>query len=60
VIKGRHEVGGDLSRFLFRYGIGRILFTGFKHVLKRSTIFRRASIAKQLDRHGWNGQQERN
>jgi hypothetical protein len=58
VIKGRHKIGGDLSRFLFRYGVGRILFTGFNHVLKCTTILRRTSVPKQLDGHGWNRQQE--
>jgi len=38
VIKGRHEVGRKLSRFLFGYGVGRILFTGLK---KRTQAFRR-------------------
>jgi len=28
VMERRHEVGGDLSRLLFGYGVGRILFTG--------------------------------
>jgi hypothetical protein len=27
MVEGRHEVCGDLCRFLFGYGVGRILFT---------------------------------
>ena len=26
-IEDRNKIGGDLSRLLFRYGVGRILFT---------------------------------
>jgi hypothetical protein len=32
VVKSRHKIGSDLSRFLFGYGVGRILFTGLKDV----------------------------
>jgi hypothetical protein len=41
VVKGRHEVGSDFCRFLFRYGVGGILFTGLKDVLKRTAILGR-------------------
>jgi hypothetical protein len=34
----------NLSRRLFRYGVGRILFTGFKDVFKSPTVLGRASI----------------
>jgi hypothetical protein len=40
---------------------GRILFTGFKHVLKCSAVFGRAFAPwyrKQLKGHGWNRQQQ--
>jgi hypothetical protein len=60
MVKGRHEVRCDLSRFLFSYGVGRILFTGLKDVFQRATIPGCASIPKQLYRHGWNRQQEGN
>jgi len=38
VVESRHEVCGDLSRFLFRYGIGGILFTLLR---KRIQVCRR-------------------
>jgi hypothetical protein len=60
VIECLHEIRSDLSRFLFGYGVGRILFTRLKDVLKRTTILGRASVSKQLDGHGWNRQQEGN
>jgi hypothetical protein len=44
VIEGRHEVGSDLSRFLFGYGIGRILFASLKDVFQRAAVLGRASI----------------
>ncbi len=34
----------DLSRILFRYGVGRILFTSLKDVFKSPTVLGRASI----------------
>jgi hypothetical protein len=46
VIKGRHEIGGDLSHLLFCYRIGRILFTASKDVLKSTAIFGSASVTK--------------
>ena len=52
VVKSRHEVCGDLSRFLFRYSVGRILFTSFKHVFECSAILGRTSVPKQLDESG--------
>ena len=58
VVEGRHEVCGDLSRLLFRYGVWRILFTSLKDVFQRTAIFGRASVSKQLNSHGWNRQQE--
>ncbi len=42
VVKGRHKVCGDLSSFLFGYGVGRILFTRLKDVLKRAAVLGRA------------------
>jgi hypothetical protein len=48
-IKSRDKVCGDLSRFLFGDGIGRILFTGLKDVLKRAAVLGRASVSKQLN-----------
>jgi hypothetical protein len=36
VVKGRHKIGGDLSRFFFRLCVGRILFTTLKDVFQRS------------------------
>jgi hypothetical protein len=44
VIESRHEIRGDLSRFLFRYGIGRILFASIKDVFQRAAVLGRASI----------------
>jgi hypothetical protein len=52
VIECRHEVGSDLSRFLFGYGVGRILFTGLKDV---SSV---PPITKQLNRQRGSGQQK--
>jgi hypothetical protein len=48
VIEGRRKICGDLCRFLFGYGIGRILSTGFKHVLKCTALFGRASVPSQM------------
>jgi hypothetical protein len=45
VVEGRHKIGSDLCRFLLGYGIGRILLTGFKHVLKRTAVLGRASAS---------------
>jgi hypothetical protein len=53
VVKGRHEVGGDLSRFFFGHGIGRILFTTLKDVSSVPPIIGRASVSKQLNRERW-------
>jgi hypothetical protein len=53
VIKGRNEIRCDLSRFFFRHGVGRILFTGFKDVFKCPTVLGRASVLKQLNRERW-------
>jgi hypothetical protein len=36
------------SEFL-RYGVGRILFTSLKDVLKRAAVLGRASVSKQLN-----------
>ena len=58
VVESRHEVCGDLCRFLFRYGVGRILFTSFKHLFERTAVLSRASVPEQLDRHGWNRQEK--
>jgi hypothetical protein len=32
VIKGQHEVGGDLSRFIFAYDLRDILLIGLENV----------------------------
>src|ERR1700722_17291664 len=48
VVKSRHKIGSDLSRFLFGYGVGRILFTGLKDVFERAAVLGRASIPKQF------------
>jgi hypothetical protein len=32
--EGRHEVCGDLCHFLFRYSVGRILFTGLENLFE--------------------------
>jgi hypothetical protein len=53
VVKGRHEVCGDLCHFLFRYGVWRILFTSLKNVFQSASVVRRASVSKQFNRHGW-------
>jgi hypothetical protein len=58
VIECRHEIRCDLSRFFFRHGVGRILFTSLKDVFQRTAVLGRASITKQLDGNGWNGQQK--
>jgi hypothetical protein len=47
VVKGRHEVCGDLCHFLFRYGVRRILFTSLENVFQRTAILGRASVSKQ-------------
>jgi hypothetical protein len=44
VVESRHKIGSDLSRFLFRYGVGRILFTGLENVFKCTAILGRASV----------------
>ncbi len=49
VVKSRHKIGSNLSSLLFGYGVRRILFTGFKHVLKCSAILGSASVSKQLN-----------
>jgi hypothetical protein len=49
MVEGRHEVCGDLCRFLLGYGIGRILFTGLKNIFQRAAIFGRASVTKSTD-----------
>jgi hypothetical protein len=36
VVKGGHEVGGNLACLVFGYGIGRILLTGLKEVKSQS------------------------
>ena len=46
VVEGRHKIGGDLGHFLFRYGIGRILFTGFKDVFQSASVLGSASVSK--------------
>jgi hypothetical protein len=56
--KSGHEIGGDFSSFLFRYGVGRILFTTLKDVFQCAAISGRASTPKQFDGQGWNRQQE--
>jgi hypothetical protein len=56
VVEGRHKVCGDFCRFLFRYGVGSILFTGFKHVLQSAAVLGRASVPQQLNRERWNCQ----
>jgi hypothetical protein len=43
VVEDRHEVCGDFCRFLFRYGVGRVLITGLKDVLQRTAILGSAS-----------------
>jgi hypothetical protein len=48
VVKGRHEVCGDLCHFLFRYGVGRILFTSLKDVFQRAAVLGCTSITKHL------------
>jgi hypothetical protein len=48
-IKGRHKISSDLSRFLLRYGVGRILFTGFKGVFQRAPVLGRASVSELLN-----------
>jgi len=53
VVEGRHKICGDLCHFIFGYGVGGILSTGFKHVLKCTALFGRASVAKQLDGERW-------
>jgi hypothetical protein len=58
MVKGRHEIRCDLSRFFFRHGVGRILFTGLKNVFQRAAVFGRASVSKQFEGHGWNQQPE--
>jgi hypothetical protein len=52
------KIGGDLSRLLFRNGVRRILFATLKDVFQRTAVLGRASVAEQLDGHGWNRQQE--
>jgi hypothetical protein len=42
VVKSRHKIGSDLSRFLFGYGVGRILFTGLEDVLQSAAVLGRA------------------
>jgi hypothetical protein len=42
--KGRHEIGSDFSRFLFRYGVGRILITSLKDVFERNWVGHRVLI----------------
>jgi hypothetical protein len=37
---------GDFCHFLFRYGVGRILFTNLENVLKCSAVLGRASVSK--------------
>jgi hypothetical protein len=39
VVEGGHEICGDFSRFLVRYGEGRILFATLKDVFQRAAIF---------------------
>jgi hypothetical protein len=58
VIKCCHKVGSNLSCLLFGYSVWRILFTGLKDVFNRSAILGWTSIAKQLNRKCWDGQQE--
>jgi hypothetical protein len=58
VIKSRHEIGGDLSRFLFCRGVGRILFTALKDVFQRAAILGRASVSEQFNGERWGRQQE--
>jgi hypothetical protein len=41
--KGRHEVGGGFSRFLFSYSVGRILCAAFKNVFQRADTLSRAT-----------------
>jgi hypothetical protein len=45
VIKSRQKVGCDLSRFLFGYGIGRILVATLKDVFQRAAVLGRASVS---------------
>jgi hypothetical protein len=59
VIECGHEVGNDLSRFLFRYGIERILLTRLENVFERAAILGRASIPIKLHGERWGRQQER-
>jgi hypothetical protein len=58
VVKGRHEVGGNLCRLLFGYGVGRILFTGPKDVFQRTTVLAPTLVAEKLAGHCWNRQQK--
>jgi hypothetical protein len=56
-IKGRHKVCGDLCRFLFCYGVGRVLITGLKDVFKCAAIFGRGPVSKEFDGERWGRQQ---
>jgi hypothetical protein len=58
VVKGRHEVCGDLGHFLLSYGIGRIVFTSLENVFERTAVFGRASVAEELKGECWGRQHE--
>jgi hypothetical protein len=47
-IKGRHKISSNFSRFLFGYGIGRILFTGLKDVFQRAAVLGCASVPETV------------
>jgi hypothetical protein len=45
--KSDHKIGGDLSRFLFCYGVWRILITGIKNVFQCDAVLGSASETKR-------------
>jgi hypothetical protein len=48
VVKGGHEVGGNVGCLVFGYGIGRILLTGLKDLFQRTTLFCCTLVAEKL------------